>query len=119
MTDIINRAKAALEGIAEGSWRYRPQKYDDWGVVRGGKMEGDPSWLGYICQAKDQRVTEEQENEARRNGTDPWEANACFIADAPDLIRDLVAEVERLRGVLELFANDANWFAAINNGEEE
>lgn len=68
-----------------GPWAYRPQKYDDWGYVRG--PEQDDGFQPFICQAKDMRAMDDDVlNEHRRNGTDPWEANARLIAAAPDLL---------------------------------
>ena len=77
-----------------GPWVYRPEEFDDWGVVRGSDV-GD-GWATYICQAKDQRVDEAGENEARRNGIDPWESNAHLIAAAPELYEALDDVVKML-----------------------
>lgn len=75
-----------------GPWAYRPQEYDDWGYVRG-PMDTD-GFREFICQAKDVRATEDDENDARRNGTDPWAANACLIAAAPELYEALQAMID-------------------------
>lgn len=69
MSDVVQRAKAALEGVTEGPWR--------WGIV-----DDDDEYLidpnGY------QVPTYIKEN-------------TVFIAAARSLVPELVAEVERLR----------------------
>lgn len=67
-----------------GPWLYRPNELDDWGMIRGGP-EGFP-----LAKALGARMADEDElNEHRRNGTDPYEADARLIAAAPDLFKEL------------------------------
>jgi hypothetical protein len=69
-----------------GPWRYRPDEYDDWGIVKG-------SDNFVICQAR-VRASEEELSTHRKNGTDPFAANAHLIAAAPTLYQALSAFVE-------------------------
>lgn len=99
MSDVVERAKVALEGVTPGPWVHctapHPEEvsHAEWldGTLIG---EGEPLHVitaaspdpkfAYIVPA----VT----------GDGPTSAiNAEFIAAAPDLVRELVAEVERLR----------------------
>lgn len=88
--------KELLGKVTPGPWAYRPTQYDDWGTVRAGE------W--FLCQAKDPRHLEDDHlNSCRKNGCDPWEANARLIAMAPDLAAEVLrlrAEVERLTEAL-------------------
>jgi len=61
-----------------GPWEYRPNKYDDWGVVR--SADGLP-----VAQACVGRWYKDFDAH-RVNKTDPGEANARLIAAAPDLL---------------------------------
>lgn len=78
-----------------GPWAYRPDEYDDWGVVKSPPREVgdyDPPFItrGVIGQIRDpDNRSEEALNEHRRAGTDPWEANARLVASAPDLLEAL------------------------------
>lgn len=75
-----------------GPWEYRPDKYDDWGVVKSPAQEvgnyDPPLFLrGFIAQVRDPNVDDaEALNEHRCAGTDPWEANARLVAAAPELL---------------------------------
>lgn len=66
----------------QGPWLYRPQEYDDWGIVRAAALD-ENGYQRVICQAN--HVTDPTELCAHMvNGTDPAEANARLIASAPD-----------------------------------
>ena len=84
--------RALCDAATPGEWLYRPLEFDDWGIVRAGRS--------IICQARDPRASSEEAlSEYRHAGTDPWEANARFIAAArtaiPALL-DRVAVLEEL-----------------------
>jgi len=73
-----------------GPWSYRPQRYDDWGTVRGAPDSDGHQWM--ICQARSPYKTRGQLSEHRIDGTDPWEATARLISAAPDMYEALADE---------------------------
>ncbi len=80
MTDIIDRAKGAMEGITPGEWEW-DDHFDNLSPLWSCEMAQGYGYLSW---------------------NDGIEANARFIAAAPGLVRELIAEVERLRGALSL-----------------
>ena len=91
MTDKTQDARALVErltGFTPGPWAYRPEKYDDWGMVRG--ADKYPVASASTCRSDDF-----EKNEHRRNKTDPADANARLIAAAPDLHAALRAALDR------------------------
>jgi hypothetical protein len=82
MTDLTERAKASLEGITEGRWRAVNVGNIHWGVTHG--EYNFPTVVKAQCGYDG-------------FGSGSSQVNAEFIAAAPDLVRELVAEVERLR----------------------
>ena len=78
----------------KGPWLYRPDEYDDWGVVRTAPDAEGRMWR--ICQARDPAAWKDDVLSAHRHaGTDPWEANARLIAAAPDLAEALQEAVDQ------------------------
>ena len=77
-----------LTGFTPGPWAYRPEKYDDWGMVRG--ADKYPVASASTCRSDDF-----EKNEHRRKKTDPADANARLIAAAPDLHAALRAALDR------------------------
>ena len=76
MTDIVERAKAALEGVTKGPWKLGNRRYPDVVHSRSGCL-----W-----------------NPSRGEVNNP--ADGEFIAASRDLVPELVAEVERLRALV-------------------
>ncbi len=70
-----------------GPWLYRPEEYDDWGMVRAAPdLEGR---MYVICQARNPLVGYGDLDKYRESRTDPYEANARLIAAAPELLEAL------------------------------
>ena len=78
MSDVVQQAKSALEGVTEGPWDVVSGA---WGNVWRFPDEGTPTVV------------------VRLGGMS--EPDAEFIAAARSLVPDLVAEVEELRGAIE------------------
>jgi hypothetical protein len=76
------------DDLPPGPWLYRPNKHDDWGVVRAGKD-------GPIIAVARSSKFDVDEDKHRHERTDPYEAIARAIAAIPEMR----AENERLRAV--------------------
>ena len=79
LQDLISEIDALFEKATDGPWAYRPQEFDDWGVIRATKPDRDGICF-ITANARDGRfATEEEFSEHRRNGTDPYGPNAELI----------------------------------------
>lgn len=94
---------AALHGVPDGQWLYRPDPLDDWGWVR---VEGDEEGRGpLVLSAKAGRYEQEKTyDEHRADGTDPYGPIARHavatqpraVLEVARLVEILDAEIERL-----------------------
>lgn len=83
--------KGWLANSPAGPWSYRPDEYDDWGIVK--CAPDDEGRRFVICQARGEPFDEGSLNQHRRDKTDPWEAPAKLIAAVPTMI-DLLSTQE-------------------------
>lgn len=92
MSDVVERAKAALEGATPGPWEATWEDADKWWSVTAGPIDN------MVCP----EVTT----------VDGRPADAEFIAQARTLVPELVAEVERLRAGIERVRAEHREFAS-------
>lgn len=106
MSDVVERAKAALEGVTDGPWKHctAPHEYDDAlpvATVDKAKWladtligDGEPLHV-LITDSPDPKFAY---TVPALTGDGPTsERNAQFIAQARTLVPELVAEVERVK----------------------
>ena len=86
--------------VTPGEWAYRPDEYDDWGLVKTEPREVgnyEPPFIlrGVIGQFRDPDVRgEEALNQHRKAGTDPWETNARLIVTLRNALPELITALE-------------------------
>lgn len=81
-------------------WAYRPQEYDDWGVIRTTVANAD-GWHPVVAVARYVGEPSEADlNEHRRNKTDPSYANAAFIVHAVNNHAGLVDALREVQAFL-------------------
>lgn len=84
--DVVERAKAALEGATDGPWFFIPGDDEEASVISEGEQLPDPITVGGITFNPGYSVAVDL-----RNG------DAEFIAASRNLIPELIAELEKLR----------------------
>jgi hypothetical protein len=94
MTDIVERATKLLDGkFSPEPWELLDDEYDIFDGYTIWHDDGQPGTME-ICKGFHQ-------------GHDEGLGDARFVAAAPTLIRELIAEVEKLRGTLRLTDDEA------------
>lgn len=118
MSIDLAKLKALAEAATPGPWRYRPDKYDDWGYVRGpSDDEIDIGWTIAVVSAG-RHVSVAEKDEHRRTETDPYGDNAQFIAAAnPTAVLALIDRVEELERALKPFADEASEWETFHETE--
>jgi hypothetical protein len=84
---MVERSQPMTETHTPTPWVYRPRDYDDWGWIRG--ADG-------ALAATARSAGEYDSDEHRRNGTDPFEANAALIVEAVNSHEALKARIAEL-----------------------
>lgn len=113
MTDLTERLRGRIAEASPLPWVYRPDKYDDWGWIRGVEQESDIGrYRPVVAIAKDSNVREETFGLHRQNKTDPYGPNALLITDAVNALPDLLTTLEtltqenaRLRLIVQVIAD--------------
>lgn len=101
--EAMDALRARLAALPCRPWLYRPVEHDDWGCVR--SADGWPIVRPTIPRWS---LTDDDLGEHRRAKTDPVEAIARFLAEAPEIVEGLVAEIERLRARVNDLETSAN-----------
>lgn len=81
--------KTLSDAAAKGPWQYRPYKFDDWGMIRGGAIDTD--FIGTINPpvAVSSAVWGDRDYDQHRSaGTDPMRANGEFIVAVVNAYRE-------------------------------
>lgn len=99
------RLRSLLAEASPGPWVYRPDKYDDWGWIRGVEQDSDIGrYRPIVANAKNSNVGEAAMAEHRSAGTDPYGPNALLIVEAVNALPALLDTIERQRALLKPFA---------------
>jgi hypothetical protein len=80
-------------------WSIRPNKFDDWGFIRG----ADGQTLACIARGADDKEFDGH----RRDGTDPYQANADLIVHSVNAIPNLIAALEPFAKLIDRY-DEAN-----------
>jgi len=93
----IAAIEAGLKGLPDGPWNYRPNEFDDWGIVRA----ADGSILANARAGDSLRESEAYKARCRQNGLDPYSDVGEHIARcSPETIRALVARLRAAENAL-------------------
>ncbi|AOT25809.1 hypothetical protein SEA_TORTELLINI_64 [Mycobacterium phage Tortellini] len=119
MSDVVERAKAALEGTTEGPWGTNGSMIAT-GLVK--VARGVTEFKQSIAKMDDDAYLDEYEDDEFDGEYPPFEqkiADAEFVAQARTLVPELVAEVERLRAEkLGLEISESNLLVELRNEVE-
>ena len=82
--------KSLSDAASPGPWLYRPDKYDDWGTIRGGEIESKHIGPIHPPVARAGAHWDQLDNfDAHREaGTDPMEPNGRFIVELVNAYRE-------------------------------
>lgn len=115
---VLDRIMAGLHTLPEGTWAYRPNEFDDWGMVR--NLDGEGRTIGFVANTRSGlHEREDQETLAahRTARTDPYSGvgrhlvncNPAAIRQVLALVRHLEAEVRRLSALDREYTQIESW----------
>lgn len=99
---LVERLRVALEKASALPWAYRPQEHDDWGVIRG-REKTEWGSLPMVARGHYNEYTTD-DDEHRRNKTDPFAPNSLLIVEVVNALPSLLARIEALEAALKPFA---------------
>lgn len=83
MSSLANELEKLAGEATPGPWAYRPDQYDDWGVVKSPPERPDGFEYDLRCvlaQFRDPKALDDETLSAHRAAkTDPWAANAQLV----------------------------------------
>lgn len=93
MTLNLDELERLLKKAPARPWLYRPDKYDDWGFIRGGErmIGGFP----VVALGRSGGLPGDHD-EHRRAGTDPYGPTAELIVAAVNALPALIARIRQL-----------------------
>lgn len=81
--------KALSDAAEAGPWAYRPNRLDDWGLIRGGQRPDDHIGQCWPPVASSRALWGYDDFDAHRAaGTDPMEPNGRFIVELVNAYRE-------------------------------
>ena len=90
---LSERLSALAEKATKGPWAYRPQEYDDWGVIRT-TVEFDGLHPVTVCARYDGDASDEGLAKHRRDGTDPCGNNAALIVELVNALPAIISALQ-------------------------
>lgn len=82
--------KELSDAASPGPWLYRPDRYDDWGMIRGGEIQSEHIGPIHPPVARSNAQWNELDSfdKHRKAGTDPMAPNGKFIVELVNAYRD-------------------------------
>jgi hypothetical protein len=89
---MIGELQHLMSSASPQPWVYRPNKYDDWGWIRGVEKDSDIGrYRPIVANARDSDIGFDDMQPYREAGTDPYGPNALLIVAAVNALPVLIA----------------------------
>ncbi len=96
MTPSIDELRGLLANGTPTPWEYRPYEYDDWGFIRGPEIELSMGPCKPVVAIAREGGAMPDDDEHRRNKTDPYGPNALLIVAAVNTLPTLLSRLTSL-----------------------